>query len=80
MSWEVSIKNVTFDQYGAVVLVSGKTGARRVRVIFAASYLAAWLDVHPQKRNLKVMFLSISRESNDKSRCNITLFSTPSGN
>jgi integrase/recombinase XerD len=43
----IRIKNVTFDQYGAVVLVSGKTGARRVRVTFAASYLAAWLDVHP---------------------------------
>ncbi|AAM07145.1 TPA: tyrosine-type recombinase/integrase [Methanosarcina acetivorans] len=45
----VKIKNITFDQYGAVVVVSGKTGARRVRVTFAASYLAAWLDVHPYK-------------------------------
>ncbi len=46
----IKIKNVTFDQYGAVVVVSGKTGARRVRVTFAASYMTAWLDVHPQKK------------------------------
>jgi len=46
----LKIKNITFDQYGAVVVVAGKTGARRVRVTFAASYVTAWLDVHPHKK------------------------------
>ena len=45
------IKNVKFDQYGAVLSVSGKTGARQVRVINAVPFLAAWLSDHPLKNN-----------------------------
>nr|WP_255334420.1 tyrosine-type recombinase/integrase [Methanosarcina sp. KYL-1] len=47
----LQIKNVNFDQFGAVLSVQGKTGARRVRVIFSVPYLAAWLDVHSDKEN-----------------------------
>jgi site-specific recombinase XerD len=41
------IVNVGFDQYGAVLIVDGKTGPRRVRVIAAAPALASWLSIHP---------------------------------
>ena len=41
------IQNVHFDQYGAVLVVYGKTGARRVRVIGAAPLLASWINIHP---------------------------------
>jgi len=41
------ILNVCFDQYGAVLIVDGKTGPRRVRVIAAAPALASWLSIHP---------------------------------
>jgi len=44
-------KHIIFDQYGAVITVDGKTGMRRVRLIFSVPYLAAWLDVHPRKDN-----------------------------
>ena len=44
-------KHIAFDQYGAVITVDGKTGMRRVRLIFSVPYLATWLDVHPQKDN-----------------------------
>ena len=47
----MKIKHVSFDQYGAVITVKGKTGMRRVRIIFSVPYLAAWLDVHPQKND-----------------------------
>jgi integrase/recombinase XerD len=43
--------NVTFDQYGAVIIVDGKTGPRRVRVIAAAPALASWLSSHPLRNN-----------------------------
>jgi integrase/ribosomal protein L37E len=43
------IKHVSFDQYGAQLMVSGKTGMRRVRVIFSEPLLRAWLEVHPQR-------------------------------
>ena len=42
--------DITFDKYSAQIIVSGKTGSRRVRLTPAASVaLAAWLDVHPNK-------------------------------
>ena len=46
------IRNVQFDDYGAVLLVSGKTGDRRVRVIASAPKLAQWLENHPLKNDL----------------------------
>jgi site-specific recombinase XerD len=42
-------KHLTFDSYGAVLLVSGKTGDRRVRIITSAPALAQWIDDHPDK-------------------------------
>lgn len=45
------IRNVQFDDYGAVLIVSGKTRDRRVRIIVSAPKLAAWLENHPLKEN-----------------------------
>ncbi|MCX9009642.1 MAG: site-specific integrase [Candidatus Methanoperedens sp.] len=42
-------KDIHFDNYGAIFIVNGKTGMRRVRAIFSAPYLSAWLDLHPRK-------------------------------
>ena len=41
------IKNVVFDQYGTVIIVSGKTGMRRIRLIDSTPYLANWIENHP---------------------------------
>jgi len=43
------IKNVHFDSYGAVLLVTGKTGDRRVRIIAATPKLSSWIENHPRK-------------------------------
>lgn len=43
----LSLGDVTFDRYGAMVIVNGKTGMRRVRLIFAMPYLSQWLESHP---------------------------------
>jgi len=43
----LKIKNVQFDELGAVVTVHGKTGGRRVRIVSAASLLARWIEMHP---------------------------------
>ncbi len=43
------IRNVSFDDYGTVIIVRGKTGGRRVRLIASTPYLASYLDVHPLK-------------------------------
>lgn len=48
----ITIKSVTFDGMGAVVmLANGKTGMRRIRVVYAASFLRQWIDSHPMKNN-----------------------------
>lgn len=43
------IKSVQFDEYGARLLVDGKTGPRRVRILSSAPQLAVWLDCHPSR-------------------------------
>lgn len=54
---EMQIKDVTFDQYGAVLVVrakkvkGAKSGTRRVRIVGSAPYLAQWLDNHPLHTN-----------------------------
>jgi len=42
-------KILAFDEYGAVLHVSGKTGERRVRVVSSAPLLSAWLTHHPTR-------------------------------
>jgi len=45
------IKNIIFDEYGAVLLVNGKTGFRRVRIIESVPLLKQWLKYHPFSKN-----------------------------
>jgi integrase/ribosomal protein L40E len=47
----MKIKDIAFDSYGCYILVSGKTGWRRVRIIEYSKDLLAWLDTHPFKNN-----------------------------
>lgn len=56
------IKNISFDDYGAVILVNGKTGSRRIRLISCVPYLQEWLDKHPDKTNPNA-FVWIKRKS-----------------
>jgi site-specific recombinase XerD/ribosomal protein L40E len=47
----LQIKHVQFDEFGAVLLVNGKTGQRRVRVIASEPRLHQWIENHPFKEN-----------------------------
>ncbi len=47
----VRMKNIEFDEYGAVIKVQGKTGERRVRLVTSASLLAKWMEMHPGREN-----------------------------
>jgi integrase/recombinase XerD len=50
----LQMRNVSFDQYGAVLRVTGKTGDRRVRIISSAPVLASWLNAHPRAKNPRI--------------------------
>ncbi len=45
------IKNVAFDNFGGVLIVRGKKGMRRVRIIWGVPYLANWFEDHPDRDN-----------------------------
>jgi len=45
------IKNISFDSYGAVFVVDGKTGQRIIRIVNSVPYLQAWLRQHPERDN-----------------------------
>jgi len=47
----VKIKEVNFDSKGAVMMVDGKSGQRRTRLITSVNYLSEWLKVHPDRKN-----------------------------
>ncbi len=50
---DINIEHLTFDLYGAVVLVNGKTGARRIRLISSVPDLQGWINQHPDGNNPK---------------------------
>ncbi|WP_456468939.1 tyrosine-type recombinase/integrase [Archaeoglobus sp.] len=48
------IKDVSFDEYGAVVwLPRSKTVRRKLRVVYSSRYLAEWIADHPLKNDLE---------------------------
>ena len=47
----LKIKNIYFDRYRAVLMINGKTGQRRVRIIASVPVLAQWLEIHPLRNN-----------------------------
>jgi len=42
----MKIKHISFDEYSPTIVVSGKTGSRRIRLIDKNNYLKIWLDNH----------------------------------
>jgi len=47
----MKIKNVQFDDKGAVIIVYGKTGSRRIRLVSSVPHLSNWLEHHPCKND-----------------------------
>jgi integrase len=45
------LRDVEFDRYGAVVVVKGKTGERRIRLVESVPDLQLWLNIHPQRED-----------------------------
>ena len=45
------VGHVTFDSYGGIFILHGKTGERICRIVNAVPYLQAWLRSHPEREN-----------------------------
>jgi integrase/recombinase XerD len=65
-----TIADVKFDENGCILwLREGKTGPRPARLIYAASFLREWLNVHPRKDELSApIFCSLRSPHNVISR------------
>ena len=63
----LKIKNLSFDKYGCVLIVSGKTGDRRIRLVASYPVLAKWLEEHPDKNNKEAyLWVKIPTPNNPK--------------
>ena len=47
----LKIKHVSFEEYGARLTISGKTGTRKLLVINSTPYLQEWINQHPLNDN-----------------------------
>jgi integrase/recombinase XerD len=47
----MKIKHISYDKYSPIILVNGKTGTRRIRIIDKNNYLKTWIDNHPFKKD-----------------------------
>ena len=56
------IKDLGFDEFGALLRVTGKTGFRQVRIVGnSIAYLRAWLDNHPLRNDTNAfLFCNLS--------------------
>jgi site-specific recombinase XerD len=62
----LNISHVSFDKYGAVLIVSGKTGMRRIRLIDSVPDLQLWLNQHPDRDNPQAPLFVTDRKQRGK--------------
>ena len=65
---DLNTGSVQFDQYGAVVVVDGKTGMRRIRLIDSVPDLQNWLNMHPNRDDPKAPLFVTTRNYGDAPR------------
>jgi integrase len=47
----LKLKHINFDKNGAILRVDGKTGPRRIRLVFSVVSIQKWFEDHPAKGN-----------------------------
>jgi integrase len=63
----LKIRNVVFDQYGAILEIKGKTGARRTRIMFSMEYISTWINNHPNRKNTDdYLFINVTGKNTQK--------------
>ncbi|MFH1588858.1 MAG: site-specific integrase [Candidatus Diapherotrites archaeon] len=65
---DLTVGDVKFDRYGATIIVKGKTGMRRIRLINSVPDLTTWINCHKDKDNPKApLWLNLNFSLNKKS-------------
>ena len=69
---DLNIGKVQFDKYGATVIVNGKTGMRKLRLINSVPDLQIWLNQHPERDNHNApLFVTLRKKGNTYPRLNV---------
>lgn len=63
---DMKVKHVTFDDYGTIIRVTGKTGSRRIRLISSSPYLSNWIAHHPSKSSNSHLWVCIGNRNHNK--------------
>lgn len=63
----IKLKHLNFDKYGAVLMVQGKTGDRRIRLVACTVALQNWREDHPNK-NDQESYLLVQNPSSKQSK------------
>ena len=68
----LNIGHVQFDRYGAVVIVNGKTGMRRLRLISSVPDIQTWINMHPLRADANApLFVTSRRYGHEPRRMSI---------
>jgi len=62
----LNISHISFDKYGAVLIVSGKTGMRRIRLIDSVPDIQLWINQHPDRDNPQAPLFVTDRKQGGK--------------
>ena len=63
----IRIRDVKFDEYGAILNLIGKTGQRPVRIVASTQSLRIWLENHPARKNRDApVWVNIGNHNNGK--------------
>lgn len=65
---DLNINNVEFNQHGGAIIVSGKTGQRRIPLILSIPELRVWLNQHPHRDNPQSPLFVTDRKYNGSYR------------
>lgn len=47
----MKLKHISFEEYGARLTISGKTGMRKILVVSSSPFLQKWINEHPKNDN-----------------------------
>jgi len=66
-----NVGNIEFDRYGAVMVVEGKTGQRRLRLTACTGDLQNWINIHPLRDDSGApLFLTYNHDNFGRKRLN----------
>ncbi len=60
----VKLKHLSFDKFGCLAILDGKTGMRKIRIVACVPHLSLWIENHPFKDDKEAyLWVSINNQN-----------------